>query len=76
MPNYYEAKPKGGKLTGRHKSELQKAGFRWTGLGWIAVAEKPPKVWGCTVRKINPPKKQPVKTEQEFYRFLKKTFGF
>uniref|UniRef100_UPI003529FE35 hypothetical protein n=1 Tax=Aerococcus urinaeequi TaxID=51665 RepID=UPI003529FE35 len=75
--HYYEAKPKNGRLTAHHKKELQKAGFVWAGLGWITQAERPPKVWGCTVRVIKP-KTGPIviKTEQDWYKFLKKTFGF
>lgn len=73
---YYEAKPKNGRLTERHKTELKKAGFKWAGLGWIAVAERPPKVWGCTVKAIKPPShKVAIKTEQDWDKFLGKIFG-
>lgn len=70
---YYEARPKNG-LTGRHKKELQKAGFGWTGNRWIAWADKPPKVWGCVVRKVKPASKIEIRTEQDWYKFLKKIF--
>lgn len=74
---YYEARPQNGRLTGRHKAELQKAGFRWTGLGWIARADKPPRVWGCVVRKVKPVShKVEIKTEQDWYKFLNEIFGF
>lgn len=74
---YYEAKPKNGRLTGRHKQELLKAGFRWVGLGWVIQAEHPPKVWGCSIRAIKAkPRQAPIKMEQDWDKFLKKAFGF
>ena len=73
---YYEAKPKNGRLTERHKTELRKAGFKWAGLGWIAVADRPPKVWGCIVNPIKPKSnKVVIKTEQDWDKYLKKIFG-
>lgn len=69
---YYEAKPKSGRLTGRHKQELMRAGFGWTGLAWIAQAERPPKVWGCTVKAIKPKQREvKIETEQDWRKFLK-----
>ena len=51
----YEARPKGGRLTGAHKKAMHAAGFGWTGNAWLCKAEKLPKVWGCTVRIYRPP---------------------
>ena len=70
--HYYEAKPKSGRLTGRHKRELMKAGFGWTGLAWVAQAERPPRVWVCTVRAVKPKQHEvKIETEEDWHKFLK-----
>lgn len=69
----YEARPKGA-LTSRHRKELQKAGFGWYGNAWLCRAERLPKVWGCTVRLLRPRQHQ-VHSEQDWYDWLKTTFG-
>lgn len=64
-----------GALTGRVKHALRDAGARWSGSDWYVMADRPPKVFGCRARKMQPRGPVIIRTEQEWDRWLSQTFG-
>jgi len=45
-----------GSASGRAEKDMRRIGFRWDGCDWSMESEtKPPRPWGCLVRKYRPP---------------------
>lgn len=52
----YTIRPKNNAWHTRHRLAAERAGFRWEHNCYLLEAERPPRVWGCTVSRYQNPK--------------------